>query len=91
MNNLPKSFDLLKVEYKCGAGACLAYAPCGAVFVGDHVETTFGVGVVLDKTHYHTPEENIIRVLDGVVSIDRVLWKLQPVNYEEEKSDLSEE
>lgn len=81
MNNLPKTFDLLKVEYRHGAGRCLAYAPCSVVMIGDYVETTFGVGKVTDKTHYHTPDEAIIRVLDDVVTIDKVLWKLTPINW----------
>lgn len=94
MNNLPKAFDLLRVEYKHGAGTCLAYAPTGKVYTGDHVETKFGVGKVTDKSHYHTPDEGIIRVLDGVVTIDKVLWKLTPVEYEEPveaENDLPEE
>lgn len=83
MNNLPKSFDLLKVEYRHGSGCCLAYAPTGKVYRDDYVETTLGVGKVVEKTTYHTTDESIIKCLDGVVSIDKVLWKLVPIKYEE--------
>lgn len=83
MNNLPKSFDLLKVEYKHGSGCCLAYAPTGKVSADDYVETTLGVGRVVTRSIYHTPDESLIRVLDGTVSIDKVLWKLVPIKYEE--------
>lgn len=83
MNNLPKSFDLLKIEYKHGAGCCLAYAPTGKVYKDDYVETTLGVGKVVERSLYHTPDETMIRVLDGAVSLDKVLWKLTPMNYEE--------
>ena len=91
MNNLPKCFDLLKVGYENGAGSCLAYAPVAEVPIGSKVETSFGVGTVADKSHYHTPDEPVIRLLRDVVTIDRVLWKLQEIIYEEVEDGLPTE
>ena len=91
MNNLPKTFDLLTVEYRNGAGTCLAYAPCGKVHEEDTVKTTFGVGKVIEKSYYHTPDEKVIRCIDKVLTIDRVLYKLQPVEYEDEENGVPEE
>lgn len=89
MDNFPKCFDLLKVEYENGAGSCLAYAPVAEVPIGSKVETTFGIGTVVDKSHYRTPDEPVIRLLAGVVTIDRVLWKLQEIRYKEKDDELS--
>ena len=91
-NHLPKKFDMILVEYDHGIGTCLAYAPTGMTSVGDRVQTTFGTGTVLERALYYTPDDSLIKVIAGAVTIDRTLFKLRACEYEEVKNDgISEE
>ena len=83
---LPDRFDLLLINYITTAeknDKCFAFAPCFSVQVGDTVETAFGRAFVLEKAICVSKDDAIISMMNGTVALDRVLFKLEPMRYED--------
>lgn len=80
-------FDVLKIEYidtevnVCG----LCIAPWGAVREGDTVETAYGRAFVVACESYVSKDNPFIAMLDGIIDIPRVLFKIYPMKYEEKE------
>ena len=89
---LPEKFDLLLISYINTADAdrkvskWFAFAPCFCVQAGDTVETAFGRAIVLEKAICVTKNDQVFSMMNGTVALDRVLFKLEPMRYEDEDS-----
>lgn len=87
---MPDKFDLLKICYmdtrdeERKVSNWFAYAPVYKVQIGDIVETGFGRAVVMDKATFIVKDEAIFRLINGTVPIDRVLFKVQLLRYEDD-------
>lgn len=86
---MPDRFDLLKISYMDTTDedrkvSCwFAYAPVYKISVGDIVDTGWGRAVVMDKAISVSKDGSIFKLIDGTVPIDRVLFKVEPVRYED--------
>lgn len=87
---MPEKFDLLKISYmdtrneERKHSEWFAYAPVYEISIGNVIDTGWGRAVVMDKAGYITKDDPVYRVIDGIVPIDRVLFKVTPVKYEDE-------
>lgn len=87
---MPDRFDLLKISYMDTrdedrkASLWFAYAPVYEISVGNIVDTGWGRAVVMERAGYVSKDDAVYKVIDGVVPIDRVLFKVQPVKYEDD-------
>lgn len=87
---MPERFDLLKISYmdvrdeERKRSDWFAYAPTFAISVGDIVDTGFGRAVVLDKAAFVGKQDTIFRLIHGLIPIDRVLFKVESVKYEDD-------
>jgi len=77
----PEMFDVLHINYTNGCQG-LAFAPIGAVEIGDHVITTFDDGTVKASVKYCTPEDNWLKMISGMYSVDRITNKIVEVRYD---------
>ena len=77
-------FDLLRVSYidKDGEGLCMA--PCYQIKEGDTVETPEGRAFVLKREGYCAEDEPLWQMINGLVSVSKVLFKLTPVRFEDD-------
>ena len=86
---MPERFDLLKISYMDTTDEdrkvsfWFAYAPVYNISVGDIVDTGWGRAVVMDKAISVSKDGSIFKLIDGTVPIDRVLFKVEPVRYED--------
>lgn len=85
---LPDRFDLLLISYISATEDRMnmkwfAFAPCFNIQVGDTVETAFGRAFVLEKAICVSKDDSIISMMNGTVAFDRVLFKLDPMRYED--------
>ena len=84
-----KLIDILLVEYNSGCkGIC--WAPSYAVFDGDLVETEFGRGIILKKVPTFTDEDLYVLITEAT-QIDKVLGKINVIDYVEEEDAVPEE
>ena len=81
---MPERFDLLRIHNIDKDYDSLALAPCYEIKPGDTVDTAFGRAFVLDRACFCSPEDPVMKLLNGLVQIDRVLFKVQPVKYEDD-------
>lgn len=79
---MPERFDLLRIHYIDKDYESLALAPCFAIKEGDTVDTAFGRAFVIARATYCSMDDPVIKLLNGIVQIDRVTFKVQPVKYE---------
>lgn len=86
---MPERFDLLKISYMDTRDEdrkhsnWFAYAPVYKISTGDIIDTSFGRAVVLDKVSFVGKQDTMFRLIDGLVPIDRVLFKVELVKYED--------
>ena len=85
---LPDRFDLLLICYISATEEridkkCFAFAPCFSVQTGDTVETAFGRAFVLEKAICVSKDDSIISMMVGAIDLDRVLFKVEPIKYED--------
>ena len=86
---MPDRFDFLKISYMDTpneyrkVNCWFAYAPVYKISVGDIVDTGWGRAVVMDKAISVSKDGSIFKLIDGTVPIDRVLFKVEPVRYED--------
>lgn len=86
---MPERFDLLKISYMDTRdedrkhSSWFAYAPVYKISIGDIIDTAFGRAVVLDKVSFVGKQDSMFRLIDGSVPIDRVLFKVESVKYED--------
>jgi len=85
---MPEKFDLLRVEYLATKGldfeTGLAFAPCYQIKEGDTVETAKGRAFVIKREGYVTKEDSLWKLIEGIIPVDRVLFKITPIKFEEE-------
>lgn len=81
---MPERFDLLKVDYIDTDKIGLAFAPCCKVAEGDIVETAHGRAFVVMREGFCSKDEKILKMIDGLVPVDRVLTKISVVKYDED-------
>ena len=87
---MPDKFDLLKICYmdtrdeERKESNWFAFAPVYTVKIGDIVDTAYGRAAVMDKAFFITKDEPIFKLIYGTVPIDRVMFKVEQVRYEDD-------
>jgi hypothetical protein len=76
----PEMFDVLHIDYVNGCQG-LAFAPIGAVEIGEKVITTFDEGTVKAQVKYVTPEDNWLKMICNMYSVDKITNKIIEVRY----------
>lgn len=71
----PEVFDVFHIEYESGCTS-LAYAPSYNVEVGDRVITTVGAGIAKASVRYCTAEDEWIKLINGVITVDKITNKI---------------
>ena len=81
---MPDKFDLFRVDYIDKNESGLAFAPCYKIEEGDTVETALGRAFVVMREGYCGKDEKWIKMITGIVPISRILFKIQPMHYDED-------
>lgn len=88
--------DVCLVKYDKRGGKGICWSPAYSVYTGDVVETEFGRGTVIDTVTTLTHEKLYV-LLTKAMKIDRIIGKIELIDYGDEESpegeedDLSEE
>lgn len=82
---MPERFDMFRVNYIDADGTGLCFAPCHEIKEGDTVETALGRAFVIKREGYVSRNDTFFQLIDGVIPVHRILFRITPGKYEEDE------